>query len=303
MSKNNNDRGLIEGIVLITVGIIALLVIFLDVEIIWSELLKLWPVFIIIFGLSVMPLNKILKSLLVVLLILASCVFYCMQVYDNEEVEYYDYSMNEDADMQEYNEAYNDNIRTVDFNIDYGAGDIRLLPPVDMLVKINNISNFLTPEFFVKYEDEKAEIDFEVDNASVNSGTKCSNLLNIALNENPVYDFDINVGACSMTFDMSHYKVSDLDIEAGASDIDIKVGELYDEVNIILTTGVSDINIKIPEDSGCRIVCESVMSNKDFVGFNKKSNDTYETSNYKSAANIVNIRYEGAISDFTIDRY
>ena len=58
MSKDNKDNGLVNGIILIAIGIIALMVTFFDLEIVWSELAKFWPVFVIIFGISMCYKNK-----------------------------------------------------------------------------------------------------------------------------------------------------------------------------------------------------------------------------------------------------
>ena len=66
---------------------------------------------------------------------------------------------------------------------------------------------------------------------------------------------------------------------------------------------VSDVKIGLPINSGCRIECESVLSNKDFKDFIKKSGNVYETSNYSSAQKIIKIEFSGAISDVEIYRY
>ena len=84
MSKDNKDNGLVNGIILIAIGIIALMVTFFDLEIVWSELAKFWPVFVIIFGISILPLNKFLKSVFVIILILLSCILYYNNVNDNK---------------------------------------------------------------------------------------------------------------------------------------------------------------------------------------------------------------------------
>ena len=47
-NDNNRDNGLVSGIILITIGIIALMATFFDFEIVWEELAKLWPVFTVI---------------------------------------------------------------------------------------------------------------------------------------------------------------------------------------------------------------------------------------------------------------
>ena len=78
MSNNEkkNDDGIVSGIILIVIGLIALVVTFFDVEIVWSELAKLWPVFIIIFGISILPFNKLFKSILVIAMLLISFFLY-----------------------------------------------------------------------------------------------------------------------------------------------------------------------------------------------------------------------------------
>ena len=85
-NKNKKDDGLVGGIILIAIGIIALMVTFFDLKIDWEELAKFWPVFIIIFGVSLLPLNKVLKSVSVIVIILISCLIYCNEVNGNEKL-------------------------------------------------------------------------------------------------------------------------------------------------------------------------------------------------------------------------
>ena len=106
-----------------------------------------------------------------------------------------------------------------------------------------------------------------------------------------------------MNFDFSEYKVSDVEINSGASNIDIKLGDLFDLTRIVISTGVSKIRIGIPNNSGCRVECESILSLKDFDGFVKKSSNVYETSNYSSSKNNIEIEFEGAMSEFEVYRY
>lgn len=308
-NKNNkDDNGIVGGIILIVIGLIALLVTFFDVDIVWSELAKLWPVFIIIFGVSILPLNKLLKSILVVICILLSFLLYYNGVKDDGIVyEDVNHSMTSKKDievMQEFSEPYRNNVMEADVEINYGAGTLYLNRPSAELVEAYNESDHIIQDFSVVYEDDKADIVFDVKRSiSVNGDELNQNNFYLALNENPVYDFEINFGASSMDFDFSDYKVSDIEINGGACDINIKLGDLYDFTDVSINTGVSDIKIGIPENSGCRVECESVLSNKSFEGLMRKSSGVYETSNYSSAKNIVNIEFAGAISDFEIYRY
>ena len=308
-NKNKRDEGLVGGIILIAIGIIALLVTFFDVDIVWSELAKFWPVFIIIFGVSLLPLNKVLKSVSVIVIILISCLIYCNEVNGNENTSdemTSEVLLEEGIETQEFFAPFKDNITEASVEINYGAGVLYLNSPVAELVKARNMSDKISQNFYLEYEDSHAEILFDVedDNYQVNNVDEVkSNRFDISLNEAPIYDFELDLGACEMNFDFSEYKVSDIEINSGASNIDIKLGELFDSTRIVISTGVSKIRIGIPNNSGCRVECESVLSLKDFDGFVKKSSNVYETSNYSSAENNIEIEFEGAMSEIKVYRY
>ena len=308
-NKNKRDEGLVGGIILIAIGIIALLVTFFDVDIVWSELAKFWPVFIIIFGVSLLPLNKVLKSVSVIVIILISCLIYCNEVNGNENTSdemTSEVLLEEGIETQEFFAPFKDNITEASVEINYGAGVLYLNSPVAELVKARNMSDKISQNFYLEYEGSHAEILFDVedDNYQVNNVDEVkSNRFDISLNEAPIYDFELNLGACEMNFDFSEYKVSDIEINSGASNIDIKLGELFDSTRIVISTGVSKIRIGIPSNSGCRVECESVLSLKDFDGFVKKSSNVYETSNYSSAENNIEIEFEGAMSEIKVYRY
>lgn len=308
-NKNKKDDGLIGGIILIAIGIIALMVTFFDLKIDWEELAKFWPVFIIIFGISLLPLNKLLKSVSVIVIILISCLIYCNQVNGNEKFSNEIISeamIEEGVETQEFSSPFKDNITEASVEINYGAGILYLKSPVIELVKARNMSDKIVQNLYLEYDGSHAEILFDVedDNYQVNNVDEVkSNRFDISLNKAPIYDFELNLGACEMNFDFSEYKVSDVEINSGASNIDIKLGDLFDLTRIVISTGVSKIRIGIPDDSGCRVECESVLSLKDFEGFVKKSSNVYETSNYSSAKNNIEIEFEGAMSEFEVYRY
>lgn len=307
-NKNKKDDGLVGGIILITIGIIALLVTFFDFKIVWEELAKFWPVFIIIFGVSLLPLNKVLKSVCVILIIIISCLIYCNEVNGNENLsdEKTSEILMEEVETQEFSSPFKDNTTEASVEINYGAGMLYLNSPVEELVKARNMSDKIVQNLYLEYEGSHADIVFDVedDNYQVNDIEEVkSNRFDISLNKNPIYDFELNLGASELNFDFSEYKVSDVEINSGASNIDIKLGELYDSTYVVISTGVSKIRIGIPNNSGCRLECESVLSLKDFDGFVKKSANVYETSNYSSAENNIEIEFEGAMSEFEVYRY
>jgi len=71
----------------------------------------------------------------------------------------------------------------------------------------------------------------------------------------------------------------------------------------MVETGVASVEIEVPEASGCRILVDSGLSSKDFDGFVKQSDGAYETSNFKTAVNKVNISLKGGLSSFEVRKY
>ena len=173
-NKNKKDDGLVGGIILIAIGIIALMVTFFDFKIVWEELAKFWPVFIIIFGVSLLPLNKVLKSVCVIVIIIISSLIYCNEVNGNENLSdemTSEILMEEGVETQEFSSPFKDNTTEASVEINYGAGMLYLNSPVEELVKARNISDQIVQKFYLEYEGSHADIVFDVegDNYQVNN--------------------------------------------------------------------------------------------------------------------------------------
>jgi hypothetical protein len=159
---------------------------------------------------------------------------------------------------------------------------------------------------FARYTLTKSVSDsVEVLNFRMRSGKQKWNLdemegneTNLRMNLSPVWDIRVEMGAGEAIFDLRPYKVSSLRFEGGAASFEAKIGSLEP-----LETGVANVEIEVPTESGCRIVVDSGLSSKDFIGFIKQSDGTYETSNYNTAANKININLKGGLSSFEVRKY
>jgi hypothetical protein len=130
-----------------------------------------------------------------------------------------------------------------------------------------------------------------------------NNETNIRLNLTPVWDIHIGMGAGEAIFDLTPYKVSSLKFEGGAASFEAKIGSLQPLTNVTVETGVANVEIDVPSESGCRIVVDSGLSSKDFIGFIKQTDGTYQTSNYSTAAKKINISLKGGLSSFEVRKY
>ncbi|WP_276348287.1 DUF5668 domain-containing protein [Daejeonella sp. JGW-45] len=130
-----------------------------------------------------------------------------------------------------------------------------------------------------------------------------SNETRLRLNRNPVWDITVEMGAGEANFDLEHFQVRSLNFEGGAASFQAKIGSRLPLTDVSVQTGVASVEIEVPEASGCRIVVDSGLSSKDFNGFTKQSDGSYQTGNYETAANKVNISLKGGLSSFEVRKY
>lgn len=78
MSNNENKTsdGFGKGLTLIIIGAIALLVTFFDYEINWHVMSQLWPLLLIIIGVCIMPINKWIRTVIALALLVFGAVAY-----------------------------------------------------------------------------------------------------------------------------------------------------------------------------------------------------------------------------------
>ena len=130
-----------------------------------------------------------------------------------------------------------------------------------------------------------------------------SNETRMRLNPGPVWDITVEMGAGETNFDLQNFKVRNLRFEGGAASFEAKIGSKVPVTDVMVETGVASVEIEVPEASGCRILVDSGLSSKDFDGFVKQSDGAYETSNFKTAVNKVNISLKGGLSSFEVRKY
>jgi hypothetical protein len=129
------------------------------------------------------------------------------------------------------------------------------------------------------------------------------NDVDLRLNVQPLWEIHAKMGAGQIDFDLSNYKVRSFNFDGGAAELDLKLGSLLPITDVAVKTGVADVKINIPESSGCRIKTKTGLSSRDFDGFVKLDDGSYETPNYKGSTHKIFITLDGGLSSFEVSRY
>ncbi len=315
------DR-ILWGIILLFVGLILLLENFNVIEFYWRNVWGFWPVFLIIAGINILfNRNKSQVGNMIsigVLVITLGFLFYRgQQPPENRGLFGGNFGNKIDIDINNDDE---DTLNTqrltftepfdlassgkVVMDISGGGTSFKLDGPTDSLVEA--VVEKSRGTFTLKKEliDSVQRLTFRMQEKkgkwNMNDG---GNDVNFKLNTQPEWELNMNMGAGEVDFDLSAYKIRTFKFEGGAAALDIQMGDLLPIADVIVKTGVADVKIKVPTAAGCRIKSSTGLSAKDFTGFTKLDNGTYETPNYATSTKKIFITLDGGLSNFEVSRY
>ncbi|KQS31356.1 LiaF transmembrane domain-containing protein [Dyadobacter sp. Leaf189] len=205
-----------------------------------------------------------------------------------------------------YKYEMEDFIQKANFNLEGGAGSFRLEGNTAKLFEANtksNIVGFLSNTSVNKLENSATvNLKMEDGNVKIKNG-EISNQAKIQLNEKPVWNIDLGIGAGKGNFDFSNYKVEKLKVSTGVADMDIKMGDKLASSHIDIEAGVASVTIDIPESVGCELKIDGALNAKSIEGLEKVSNGLYRSAGYSSSSKKITINFEGGLTSININRY
>lgn len=309
------------GIILLFVGIVLLLENFNVIVFYWRNVWSFWPVFLVISGINIL-FNKNKSQLgnsisLGVLAIMLAAIFYKGQ---QRPVNKFwigdrftrdldiDIDQDKDAPVQHLNFTQaltpGDSVKKTYLNISGGGTSFLLEGATDSLITAaveRRNGNFILQK---ESSDSVNTVTFKMkDKKSGWSLGDGVNDVRFKLNPSPEWNLNMNMGAGEVNLDFSAYKLRSFRFDGGAASVRLKVGERLPVTDLTVKTGVADVEINIPRQSGCRIKTKTGLSAKDFSGFIKIDNGNYETADYSTSKNKIFINLDGGLSNFEVNRY
>ncbi len=294
-------KQLFWGFLLLTLGALFFFEKFTFVQIEWGFVWDLWPLVLVFLGISVLTKGTVFKPIISALfgIFLGSMIYGTLFSFSN-----IDYVENNNNTTNTFSETMDSTTTSAEFTLNAGAGKFIIKGNTEELIDIyaRGMQNFLT--FNTNKEDSTQFAILEMNNAGIHIlPNRVSTKLNIRLNSKPVWDFYFNIGASSSYFDLSEYKVKDIELKTGASKADIKLGNNFSNTHLNIDMGVATIIIRIPKLSGCELRGDMVLISKKLKEFDKISSEHFETANFENAENKIFIRINGGVSKLSIIRY
>lgn len=303
-------RKIFWGIVFIMIGILFILknagIIFVSWHMVWS----LWPVLIILWGISIIPVKDWIKLVASLIIVIAGFLL----VQRDSDNDHFSWRFDRDNDWNdEWNsndttnnkqalyEDYNDSIRLAKLNFEVAAGKFLIRETTFKLIELEHKGSSGKYTMTSRDEDSVRVLDLQLE--QVGHVHHFANDVQLKLNPKPIWDLDLSIGAASIDFDLTPFKMNKLKVEGGASSILLKLGSLSPRTDVEINAGASSITIKIPATSGCEVVTNTFLSSRDMNGFTKVEDHRYQTPGFSKSQKKIYITLEAGITSIDVIRY
>jgi hypothetical protein len=299
------------GIILISIGILVMLKNLNLIWFSWQSFWALWPVLLILWGISVLPVKDYIK--LIISLVAVAVGITVVSVYPeintfgfqwhrnnhNWQVKYdNDSSFKSD---ENYSEPMDKAIKDGTVYLDAAAGRFIVGDSTDNLYDFEKQGNNTHYQTSVEKDSNSAVIRLKLKDGTINTGSNGES--RIKLNLMPIWDINFSVGAADMQLDLSKFKVRTVKLEGGASSIYLKLGELNEDQHIKVSAGASSIHILVPKSRACEVKTNTVLSSRELPGFNRIERHLYRTNNYNTAKIKSYIDVDAAVSSLNVEQY
>lgn len=308
------SKNLFWGGILVTLGTLFILrntgIVYFN----WYSLIRLWPIMLVFFGITLLPIRNGVKLILSLFTIVALFAVLLTGNTDWDRETDYNWSINKrfeskdsnnyesDIANQYFYELYSENLKEATIKIEAIAGDFNLREESDYLFEFTQDGN-IGPYMLSSNDSERHRIIRFKLRDDIRNFRRLVNDVELKLNKEPIWNFDIETGAAKLRLDLRKFKAQEVSISGGASSVNLKLGDLFPKINVYIQSGASSITLSIPEESGCEINTTTFLSSHNFDGFDKIDKGYYQTPNYDDAKNKIRIDIDAAITSLKVRRY
>lgn len=308
---------IVWGLILVFIGTILLLDNFNVIDFYWRSVWRLWPVLLIIWGAEMLFArnNRASGPWIAGAITLVALVFvgYYGATHQPANRGKWHFEWN-DSDSEEvsksikrnsFSEPYLSSIQRAELNISGGATSYELSDSTSNLFDADIQQRFGNYSLTKTTRDSIEVLSFKMKGKNKmrsGEGFRTNNAI-LRLNSNPLWNINVEMGAGETDFDLSQFKVARLTLKGGAASFEVKLGDLQNNADVNVETGVAEVELLVPTGVGCRIDADTGLSSRNFEGFTRQGDGTYITENYASATKKINIKMKGGVSDFNVRRY
>lgn len=296
-------KNIFWGIVLIVIGVLFVLKNLNIIQFNWVYLIELWPLLLIFWGISLLPVRDFIKLALYLIALIAGV--YLVNTSNGDSFWYWKFkNYNENRFIEQTIEKeYNTSYKTANLKLSAVSGNFDIKGNTDKLINFTSKGSIGKYKISEKSNDSTIFIDLGLESNIVSVDKSEYNQCKLLLNTKPLWNLFFEAGASNINIELSDLKVEKIRFEGGASNMNVTLGNKHPNTSIYVEAGVSSIKINIPKSSGCELIMDNVLSSRKIDGFSKINDNIFRTENYDTATEKIKINIEAAVSKFEINRY
>ncbi len=274
MKQLRSDK-IVGGLFLIGLGILFLL---LNLGIIsWSivgNIFQLWPLILVVIGINIIAKNNAIVKVITWLLFLIIFIGYGYLYSGGISLNNNGHTMNSSKLAE---------TATGKVNIDFGGAKLDIGSVNRNLIEANANHNNVRPQIKYSNDNSHVTIDLKTEKDIIKFGNNTLDY-NIRLNNQIVWDIEADLGAVSGKLDLTELKVARLNMNLGASNLRIYLGDKHTSTDMKIDAGASNIELIIPEALGMKVKVDGMISKTSLnrLGW-QQVNDYYISPNYEDA--------------------
>lgn len=267
----------------------------------WGIAWKLWPVVLLLWGAALLIGGKLARRIAAGAAALALAYFlvalFSFSWFDD------DWHNGPITESRQIVEPFDTSLHHATFSLQSGAGIFSIGDTTADLLAIQTESSLGGYVLSSSGEGEGKRYTLSMEGKSKWRFGQTRNRVDVRLNPGPEWDVDLDVGAAKLRCDFSDLSVAKVNVNAGASSMQLRLGNRCPETEVVVNAGVSSIRLSVPESSGCEIRVDTKLTSKNFHGFTKYGKSTYRTDNFETAAQKILVDVDAGVSSITVDRY
>lgn len=296
-----NAGNLFWGLFLVLIGALFLLQNLGVVDINFSNLWALWPIFIIMAGVSMVAVRGwlgVLISGLVALVALALVALVALNVVRPGDI---------DSTLVDRVSVAREigTVEKLNLTVEAGAGTIDVssaaaTKTVDASLKSTVTSLNHRSDRTGTTQNVRVIMD---DNSHHWWNGHMKNDLALVLGQSLPTDLKIDAGAAKITADLSRVDLRKLNIDSGASSLDVRLGNVAKTTEVTYDIGASSITLRLPRSSGMSLTLDSGLSGTNLPDLKEVADNYYESENFASATHKVTIHGKMGMANLRVVYY
>lgn len=254
---------------------------------------RIWPAFIILFGLSVLSRGTWVGTALSVvftLVVVALIAFaFLWQGNPVRQVEKFTFDIAKESAAA-----------SADVTIKSGAASVTLSGGSKSLVSGSLESNLTRVRTSSEMAGGAQRVKISTEGDVRMPAWQFTNNLTATVAEDVPLALTVDAGASNLDLDLSSLMLESARINAGASKLRLTLGDKLDASAVEVDAGASSISISLPKSLGARLDVRAGLSSKSFPDFRQLNERIYESDNYASSTKKVNISLDAGVSGIAV---